>query len=193
MIQSKLIVVLRRTVNVRIITRTNAKLRTVTLFNRRQPSMILVSLGVPGVKNMRTVTAVHRARPSIHVVVLAACSNSRSVFHNLDTKTQNCLLGGMAHRTLVRTVRHIRTKRACVPVRINTHLTRHVNDPRLAPQRQSILLLLARNGSGRRVTTTLMIDRNAMGFRIGNVLEGLGIYSHARTILITLGHNVTGL
>lgn len=84
--------------------RTGSNVRTMAVFRRIRPSLVLVSVGVPGLNKVSTAHVVHRLMPSIPVVTLATCTCRRSGRTTLRTNYGSFLAGPFARRILGRAV-----------------------------------------------------------------------------------------
>lgn len=194
-----------------MMTRNSSKTRTVSLIRRCGPSIIVVSVGVPGIGNIRTAHRLVRGRPSSGIVVLSVRSSRGCIARTLGANTDNCLLGRVSTSTLIRTMGIITSKKSCLRPGIARGLigrchhlsTMKTKDDKncssrvrvhhplrlLAHHRYRMLRLLTSKGDGHKVNRTLCVDRGAIGGRIDGVLRGVGMGSHARTIMMTVGGN----
>lgn len=124
--------------SVAITTRTHSNTRTITLTRALRPSIILVSIHVPNVSNVRTAQRVDtlrrhfttsKARSRIAragIVVLAAFSLSRCIVTTVATKTSNFLLGSARPRALLGSVHAIFRNGTVVTPSTAGHLVRGV-------------------------------------------------------------------
>lgn len=118
--------------SVRVINATTGNHRTLRLIRRGRPSIILLSVQVPRVSNIRYAHHVGRRFPNVGIVVLAAFSSSSCIFSTLQCNTSNCLLGNISISNLAGTIQRTTQNNSVVTpsitsgiLRVFSHVTRN--------------------------------------------------------------------
>lgn len=195
LVERSLGVILKASSRVRVASSINSKASILGDLRGGIPSIVLVSIEVPGVSKAIYAGRIGGGCPSIGVVVLAAFSSSSFVCDTLGCNTSKCVLGKVSVRKLGRTVVAIRHNNSVVGpsvtagiIELFSRVTRSSftvrisrgNSSRLAGSRGVVVRHIKRKLSGGRVTNGLCLSRKAIEGGVSEVLSGLNLHSEAR-------------
>lgn len=142
---------------------TRSKRRTVRGFRDYRPSVVLVSVGVPIVSNLRTAEEVHLGKKALPVVTLATgtCSDSHS--GTFRTKYSSCVTGPVVTPTLHRVVGGCFNRWVLYPTKLFPYSTNVSLRVRRAFCRVSIRRRRVMKGVGRFILCKLNERRTTVG------------------------------
>ncbi len=165
-----------------------------TLFEERQPDVVLLDLEMPGLDGVEVIRRLRELQPGVRIVVFTAFDSDERILSAVQAGAKGYLLKGVPRSELFNAIRVVHQGGSLLQPVVASRLLSHIAGPHesdtpaepLTPRESEVLNLLAQGKQNKEIALELSVSERTVKFHISSILAKLGAGNRTEAVTIAL-------
>lgn len=172
-----------------------------TLFEKRQPDVILLDLEMPGMDGVEVIRRLRELQPDVRIVVFTAFDSDERILSAVQAGAKGYLLKGIPRSELFNAIRVVHRGGSLLQPVVASRLLSQIAGPHdsdgpsepLTPREGEVLTLLAQGKQNKEIALELSISERTVKYHISSILSKLGAGNRTEAVTIALQRGLVEL